>query len=78
MQGQLPDEDSEAEREAQKADWAQAFEATLSEALDKATSYSDRLQIRAEFSRLAHQHDEQKDDDKGRFRAREPDRGRTR
>ena len=78
MQGQLPGEDSEAEREAKKADWAQAFEATLSEALGKAASYSDRLQIRAEFSRLAHAHDEREDDDKGRFRAREPDRGRTR
>ena len=78
MQGKLPGEDSEAEREAKKADWAQAFEATLSEALDEAASYGDRLQIRAEFSRLAHAHDEQQDDDKGRFRTREPDRGRTR
>jgi AAA domain len=78
MQGQLPGEDSEAELEAKKADWAQAFDATLSEALDGAASYGDRLQIRAEFSRLAHAHDEQQDDDKGRFRTREPDRGRTR
>ena len=78
LQGQLPGDDSEAELEAKKADWAQAFDATLSEALDKAASYGDRLQIRAEFSRLAHQHDEQQDDDKGRFRTREPDRGRTR
>jgi hypothetical protein len=72
------DVDSEAELEAKKADWAQAFEATLSEALDNAASYSDQLQIRAEFSQLAHAHEEQQDDDKGRFRAREPDRGRTR
>ena len=78
LQGKLPGEDSEAECEVKKADWAQAFEATLSEALDNAASYSDRLQIRAEFSRLAHAHDEQQDDDKGRFRTREPDRGRTR
>jgi hypothetical protein len=78
LQGQLPGDDSEAELEAKKADWAQAFEATLSEALDGAASYSDRLKIRAEFSRLAHAHDERQDDDKGRFRTREPDRGRTR
>jgi len=78
MQGQLPGEDSEAELEAKKADWAQAFDATLSEALDKAASYGDRLQMRAEFSRRAHAHDQQQDDDKGRFRTREPDRGRTR
>jgi len=64
LQGKLPGEDSEAELEAKKADWAQAFEATLSEALDNAASYDDQLQIRADFSRLAHAHDEQQDDDK--------------
>lgn len=74
MQG----DDNEAEREAKQADWQQAFEAIQSEALAKAGSYEDMTDIRAEFSRLKHAHDEQPDDDKGRFRAREPDRGRTR
>lgn len=74
MQG----DDNEAEREAKQADWQQAFEAVQSDALAKAGSYEDMTDIRAEFSRLKHEHDEQPDDDKGRFRAREPDRGRTR
>jgi hypothetical protein len=74
MQG----DDNEAEREAKQADRQQAFEAVQSGALAKAGSYEDMTDIRAEFSRLKHAHDEQPDDDKGRFRTREPDRGRLR
>ena len=70
--------DNEAEREAKQADWQQAFEAVQSDALAKAGSYEDMTDIRAEFSRLKHEHDEQPDDDKGRVRTREPDRGRLR
>jgi hypothetical protein len=77
-EGKLPGEDSDAEAEAKKADWQQAFVASLAEAEAKAGSYSERLHIRAEFSQLARERDEEKDDDKGRFRTREPDRGRTR
>jgi hypothetical protein len=58
LQGQLPGEESEPELEAKKADWVQAFEATLSEALNIAASYSDQLQIRAGFSQLARAHEE--------------------
>jgi Ti-type conjugative transfer relaxase TraA len=74
MQG----DDNEAEREAKQADWQQAFEAVQSDALAKAGSYEEKMDIGAEFSRLWHEHDEQQDDDKGRVRTRDPDRGRLR
>jgi hypothetical protein len=64
--------------DTRQADWQQAFEAVQSDALAKAGSYEDMTDIRAEFSRLKHEHDEQPDDDKGRLRTREPDRGRLR
>jgi hypothetical protein len=72
----MQSDDNEAEREAKQADWQQSFEAIRADALANAGSYEDMTDIRAEFSRLKHAHDEQQDDDKGRVRTREPDRGR--
>ena len=49
-------------------------ENTPTQTLDNAMSYSDRLKIRAELTRLAREQGEQQDNDKGR----EPDEGRSR
>jgi hypothetical protein len=74
MQG----DENEAEREAKQADWQPAFEAVRADALANAGSYEDKQDIHAEFSRIERTHAEEQDDDKGRSRTREPERGRTR
>jgi Ti-type conjugative transfer relaxase TraA len=72
MQG----DDNDAEREAKQADWQQSFEAIRADALANAGSYEDKQDIHAEFSQIERTHAEEQDDDKGRSRTREPERGR--
>ncbi len=62
------------EQQRRQSDGTASRENALREALDKATSASERLEIRAEISRLAREHGEQQDGGKGR----ELDEGRTR